>query len=77
MFDKLPKEISKFSASFYGQKPKHCLVKEMAETAQTVTVRLIRSFEYRNIHNKIYRDVDLKQSASCFLAKVKEGKISL
>ena len=49
----------------------------MAEAAQTVTIRLIRSFEYRNIHNIIYRNVDLQQSASCFLAQVKEGKIGL
>ena len=66
MFDKLPKEISKFSASFYGQKPKHCLVKEMAETAQTVTEILsptspkhIRQFTPLELNIELFQNVTL------------------
>ena len=45
----------------------------MADVAHAVTVRVIRSFEYRNIHNLLYHDVDLNQTATVFLLKVKEG----
>ncbi|XP_065053989.1 UPF0538 protein C2orf76-like [Rhopilema esculentum] len=38
-----------------------------------VTVRLIRSFEYKNIHNFVYHAVDIEQNGSLFLSFVKEN----
>ena len=42
-----------------------------------VTVRLIRSFEYKNIHNIVYHGVDIKQDGSLFLSFVKESKLEI
>ena len=46
----------------------------MADVAHAITVRVIRSFQYKNIHNIVYHEVDLNQSALDFLSYVKEGK---
>ena len=42
----------------------------------TVTIRLIRSFEYRNIRCMALKDVDLDQSTTNFREIVDEGKNS-
>ena len=40
----------------------------------TVTVRLIRSFEYRNIKYVVFKDVSLEQTAKDFMDFVVSGK---
>ena len=40
----------------------------------TVTVRLIRSFEFRNIKNIIIRNVDKKTLVTDFIKLINEGK---
>ena len=47
----------------------------MAEVAHAIiTVRVIRSFEYKNIHNIVYHDVDLNTSTATFMSSIIEGK---
>ena len=51
----------------------------MAEDAAdgvTLTVRLIRSFEYRNIKPLVFKAVDLNQPVSQFMSKVSTGEFS-
>ena len=40
----------------------------------TVTMRLIRSFEYRNIKYVVFKDVSLEQTAKDFMDFVVSGK---
>ena len=50
----------------------------MAEnTAVTLTVRLIRSFEHRNVRNVVYKDVDLAQSVADFEKFIIQGTCNL
>lgn len=39
----------------------------------TVTIRLIRSFEHRNLKHVVYHDVDLTQSVEDFKDFVRKG----
>jgi len=45
-------------------------------THAVVTVRLIRSFEHRNIKHVVYKDVDLQQKVEDFIQYIKEGRKS-
>ena len=48
---------------------------EEAKTAgATLTVRLIRSFEYRNIKYVVFKDVSLEQTVQHFMDFVVAGK---
>ena len=42
-------------------------------TTATVTVRLIRSFEYRNIKHVVFKDVSLNQTVDQFMKTVVAG----
>lgn len=42
----------------------------------TVTIRLIRSFEHRNLKHVVYHDVDLTQSVADFKDFVRKGKFT-
>lgn len=42
----------------------------------TVTIRLIRSFEHRNLKHVVYHDVDLTQSVEDFKDFVRKGKFT-
>lgn len=43
----------------------------------TITVRLIRSFEYRNIKYVVFKDVSLEQTVKHFMDTVVSGKVFL
>ena len=43
----------------------------------TITVRLIRSFEHRNVKHVVFKDIKLTQSAAQFMKYVLQGKILL
>lgn len=43
----------------------------------TVTIRLIRSFEYRNVRNIVLRNVDLQVSVNEFKDLINTGKQKL
>jgi len=47
-----------------------------ANVAATLTVRLIRSFEYRNIKYVIFKDVPLDQTVEHFMETVVTGYCS-
>lgn len=47
----------------------------MESYAGVVTVRLIKSFEYRNFRNLIVKNVDLKQTVAEFKRRIDEGVI--
>lgn len=40
-----------------------------------VTLRLIRSFEHRNIKHMVYRDVNPQQTVEDFIKFLKEGTV--
>lgn len=40
-----------------------------------VTLRLIRSFEHRNIKHVVYKDVDPQQTVEDFIKFLKEGTV--
>lgn len=42
----------------------------------TVTIRLIRSFEHRNLKHVVYHDIDLTQSVADFKEFVRKGKFT-
>lgn len=42
----------------------------------TVTIRLIRSFEHRNLKHVVYHEVDLTQSVGTLIDFVKNGKFT-
>jgi len=48
-------------------------LKETKKTTVTVSVRLIRSFEYRSIKYVVFKDVLLDQTAEDFIKFVKTG----
>uniref|UniRef100_A0A8C4Q5M2 Chromosome 2 open reading frame 76 n=1 Tax=Eptatretus burgeri TaxID=7764 RepID=A0A8C4Q5M2_EPTBU len=48
----------------------------MAGDGVTLTVRLVRSFEYRNFRPVIYHRVDLSQEVKAFIAFVREDVAS-
>ena len=50
---------------------------KMATESTSVTVRIIRSFEFRNIKTIVYHDVNVDQKAAEFLVMVKEGLLLL
>lgn len=43
-------------------------------TAATITVRLIRSFEYRNIKYVVFKEVPLEQTVQHFMDTVVSGE---
>lgn len=45
--------------------------------AVTVTVRLIRSFEYRNVRNIVLHDVDLSIHVQDFKVLINAGQLKL
>ena len=40
----------------------------------TVTVRLIRSFEHRNIKHVVYHDIELTQTVEQFMERINKGE---
>ena len=50
---------------------------KMATNLTTLTVRIIRSFEFRNIKTIVYHAVNIDQKAADFLAMVIEGLLLL
>ena len=49
--------------------------KEAKSTGAIITVRLIRSFEYRNIKYVVFKDVPLEQTVQHFMNFVISGEI--
>lgn len=51
---------------------------DMNEKAEIISIRLIRSFEYRNVRNILMKDVDLNMKVEDFemeiITKIKQDK---